>query len=130
MKKQKSFLFSLLLVVALVLALGIVFWFSNDTSNIVGGWEIDVPVIDPYSAEEDSSGRVQFYFYDDLTGEEITTSLGKTTQRNFTYQISDDELCITFESGTVWKFPYSLKKNTLVLKQNSASITYHRITND
>lgn len=130
MKKQNTFVFSLLIVAVLALVLGTVFWFSDDTSNIVGGWEIDAPVINPHSAEEDTTGQVQFYFYDDLTGIEITTSLGKTTQRNFTYQISDEELCITYESGAVWKFPYSLKKNTLMLKQNSASITYHRITED
>ena len=127
MKIQKNFVFPLLFIVALALILGTVLWPSDDTPSIVGGWEIEAPVINPHSTEEDAPGQVQFYFYDDLTGMEITTSLGKTNQRNFTYQISDDELCITHESGDVWKFPYALKKNTLILTQHSAPITYHRI---
>lgn len=128
MKKIKaSGFFFLLLVLALALMLCTVGCRKDDTSSIVGGWEVEAQVINSDSTEDDASGLLQFYFYDDLTGVEVTTSLGKTEQRNFTYQVSEDTLRISFETGTVWNFPYSLKKDVLVLKQNYADITYHRI---
>lgn len=130
MKKTKYIYFFLLILAVFVLTVGAVFLLRDDTSSIVGGWETEASVIGLSTVDKDTAGLLQFYFYDDLTGVEIAKSIGITNQREFTYQVSDDELCITYESGTVHRFPYSLDKNTLVLVQNSASITYHKITED
>jgi len=127
MKKQKIFLIPLLFVIVLAMILGIVFWFHNPTESIVGGWETEASVINPYSAEKNAVGQVQFYFYEDLNGTEILISQGNTTQRDFTYQIIDDTLCITHKTGAVWNFPYTLKDDVLTLEQNAASIKYHKI---
>lgn len=127
MKIQKRFLLPLLVVISLTLLLGVAFWFHNPTESIVGGWEIEASVINPNSAGENAVGQVQFYFYEDLTGKEIMTAQGNTTQLDFTYQINDDTLCITHKTGAVWNFPYTLKEDVLTLEQNAASIKYHKI---
>lgn len=130
MKNKKRFIILATCIAVLVLMVSIVIGFINkDAPSIVGGWESDAQIINSSSSDKSNSGKIQFYFYEDLTGKEITFLHDKNNQRNFTYEINNNELTITFESGSVWNFPYTLENNTLVLIQNHASITYQRIVN-
>ena len=43
----------------------------KNSHSIVGGWEADTHVINSYSSENGNSGKLQFYFYEDLTGKEL-----------------------------------------------------------
>ncbi len=107
----------------------VVIVFVNKYANsIVGGWETDTQIINS-SSDNSNSGIIQFFFYEELTGKEITSLNDKSNHSNFTYAINNNELTITFESGSVWSFPFNLENNTLVLIQSHTAITYQRIVN-
>ena len=125
MKKQTIILLSV--VVAVIVILGAIFLFHKDTPGIAGAWETETTVLG-ISAEEGETGKLQFYFYEDLTGKEVTIANGMHNERVFTYILADGELTFTYESGDVRKFPCTLEKDTMVLEQHHALVTYQRIS--
>ena len=130
MKNNKKVKMLMICIAFLVLMISVIIGFVNkDTHSIVGAWETDTQIVNSSLSDKGNSGKIQFYFYEDLTGKEITLSNDKRNQRNFTYVINNNELSITFESGSVWTFPFTLENNKLILIQNHASITYQRIVN-
>ena len=128
MKNKKRLIIVATCVSVIILVVSvIVFGNKQANSSIVGAWETDTQIINSLSSDKSTSGRVQFFFYGDLSGKEITYLNDKSNKRNFTYAINNNELTITFESGSVWTFPFTIENNTMVLIQNHASVTYHRI---
>ncbi len=128
MKKQTIIILSV--VAALALILGAILLFGKDTLSVVGAWETEATVINPFTEGEDAPGKLQFYFYEDLTGKEITIANGHTNERKFTYELADGELTVVYESEEVRKFPYVLEKDMLLLEMNGAAITFNKISDN
>ena len=128
MKSKKVFvaLLLLLLVLCLALVLCTAGVGKDDNPSIVGGWETEASIINPYEDVGDAKGLCQYYFYDDLTGVRNDIAL-TTSQSAFTYQVNEDEVSMYFDSGIVWTFPYRLEDDVLVLTQNQTDIAYQRI---
>ena len=114
-------------VVAVVVIIGVIFLFGKSTPSIVGAWETETTVLG-ICAEEGETGKLQFYFYEDLTGKEVTIANSMDNEWAFTYSLADGELTLTYKSGDVLKFPCTLEKDTLILKQHNASVIYQRIS--
>ena len=126
MKKTKLVVLTLFLLLALGFAFILAGGWKDDTPSIVGGWETEATIINPYEDVGDAKGMCQYYFYEDFTGVRIDVAL-TTTQSPFTYQLNEDEVSLSFDSGEAWTFPYHLEEDVLVLTQNQTDIPYQRI---
>ena len=83
---------------------------AAETETTILGVSIEIPFV--------SDTVISFSFEKDGTGA-MTTDFGSslpTTNRAYTYAVEDDQLTLTYESGSVEEYTFIVEKDVLKLK--------------